>query len=44
MGYTVDLEGAFSALRALLDGRDRGHFSDIEFFQAVAEIHRIWAQ
>lgn len=37
MAYSIDIEDAFSALRELLDGRDRGTFSDAEFFQRVAD-------
>ena len=33
-----DVDAAFAALGLLLDGRNRGLFSDIEFFKGVAEI------
>jgi hypothetical protein len=37
MTVTIEIDKGFDALRTLLDGRDRGVFSDAEFFRSVAE-------
>lgn len=37
MAMVFEVDSAFAALRLLLDGRDRGLFSDAEFFKGVAE-------